>query len=130
MTHNNDGSAYLGGYGRRFGLGAESFALGLLQAEGKGEAGASTHFTLNTMFDHSAKKDATNRYVNVSPDRFTTAKDVQDYLHNLLDVIYILDYAEAQAMLKQTDDNKKVWYGRFENKVTASGAASELGRLS
>ena len=126
MTHNNDGSAYLGGYGRRFGLGAESFALGLLQAEGKGKAGESTHFTLNTMFDHSAQKDATNRYVNVSPDRFTTAKDVQDYLHNLLDVIYILDYAEAQAMLKQTDDNKKVWYGRFENKVTASGAASDV----
>ncbi len=32
MTHDSDNEIYLGGYGRRSGLGPEFFAMGLLQS--------------------------------------------------------------------------------------------------
>ena len=114
VTHNNDGGIYLGGYGRRQGMGAESFALGLLQSESYG--GHTVEFlTLNLAFDHQEQADSTNRYVNVSPERFKTAQDTQTYLHGLFDVIYLLDYAEAQAVLKQEKTKVRDWFGAFEN---------------
>ena len=54
MTHNLDGAVYFNGYGRRQEMGAETFAMGLLEVPstpGQGQYG------LNLAFDWSNKKE-------------------------------------------------------------------------
>ncbi|MBF0713707.1 G5 domain-containing protein [Gemella sp. GH3] len=112
MTHNFDGKIYFEGKGRREGLGAELFATGLLQTA---EARGHNVLGLNTMFVHS--KNALDRYHTANPnERYQSMKDVDDYVHRMFDVIYTLEYAESQAILKQNTDIKKKWLRKIENK--------------
>ena len=55
MTHNSDREIYLGGYGRRSGLGPEFFAKGLLQAPDHPDDAT---ITINSILKHS-KSDST-----------------------------------------------------------------------
>ncbi|MFA9414677.1 ZmpA/ZmpB/ZmpC family metallo-endopeptidase [Streptococcus sp. E29BA] len=104
-VHNNDGIAYLGGYDRRAGMGAENYALGLLQSSSY-FLHAEDALTYNLIFDFSKLKEyeQARRYVNVSPDRFKQASDLKGYMSSVFDVLYTLDYAEAEAVLKQPRD--------------------------
>lgn len=57
MTHDSDQDIYLGGYGRRNGLGPEFFAKGLLQAP---DQPSDATITINSILKHS-KSDSTER---------------------------------------------------------------------
>ncbi|WP_153057895.1 ZmpA/ZmpB/ZmpC family metallo-endopeptidase, partial [Streptococcus suis] len=90
MVHNFDGGIYFEGNGRRQGLGAELFALGLLQAPNGNQARS---LGINTVY--SGNEDSITRYHAANPaQRYKNVADLNTYVHNMFDVIYLLDYLE------------------------------------
>ena len=111
MTHNSDGHIYFEGNGRREGLGAELYALGLLQSADSLEKDA---IVLNTVY--KGVKDSLTRLHTYNPtERYKSAADLQEYVHGMYDVLYTLDAMEAKAVVSKSNDVKKKWYRKIEN---------------
>ena len=111
MVHNSDGAVYFEGNERREGLGAELYALGLLQSADSVDKEA---IVLNTVF--KGDKDSRTRLHTYDPTaRFTSEEEIQHYLHGMYDVLYTLDAMEANAVLTKSDAVKKQWYRKIEN---------------
>ena len=111
MVHNSDGRVYFEGNERREGLGAELYALGLLQSADSVDKEA---IVLNTVF--KGDKDSKTRLHTYDPTaRFTSEEEIQHYLHGMYDVLYTLDAMEAKAVLTQSDTVKKQWFRKIEN---------------
>jgi len=116
MTHDSDQDIYLGGYGRRSGLGPEFFAKGLLQAP---DQPSDATITINSILRHS-KSDSTegSRLQILDPtERFQNATDLQNYVHNMFDLIYMLEYLEGQSIVNKLNVYQKMAVLRkIENK--------------
>lgn len=111
MVHNSDGHIYFEGKGRREGLGAELYALGLLQSADSLDKDA---IVLNTLY--KGDKDSPTRLHTYDPaSRFTSAAALQEYVHGMYDVLYTLDAMEANAILTKSNDVKKKWFRKIEN---------------
>ena len=111
MVHNSDGHIYFEGKGRREGLGAELYALGLLQSADNLDKDA---IVLNTLY--KGNKDSPTRLHTYDPtSRFTSAAALQEYVHGMYDVLYTLDAMEANAILTKSNDVKKKWFRKIEN---------------
>lgn len=107
MTHDSDNEIYLGGYGRRSGLGPEFFAKGLLQAPDYPDDAT---ITVNSILKYD-KNDATekSRLQVLDPTkRFQNADDLKNYVHNMFDVIYMLEYLEGMSIVNRLSDVQKV----------------------
>ncbi|WP_447385019.1 ZmpA/ZmpB/ZmpC family metallo-endopeptidase, partial [Streptococcus pseudopneumoniae] len=122
MTHDSDQDIYLGGYGRRSGLGPEFFAKGLLQAP---DHPNDATITINSILKHS-KSDSTEgqRLQILDPTtRFKNATDLQNYVHNMFDVVYMLEYLEGQSIISQLSATEKMAALRkIENKYVKDPA--------
>ncbi|NQJ70605.1 YSIRK-type signal peptide-containing protein [Streptococcus suis] len=104
LTHMLDKTIWLNGYGRRPGQLQEVFARGLFESRNMSATTVSDPiFNLNTAYTISGA-----RTQNSHPNRFQTTEDMKTYMQGILDVIYTLDYAEAEAILKQTADDRAV----------------------
>ncbi|CDM68936.1 Hypothetical protein CM240_1778 [Clostridium bornimense] len=110
LTHLLDNKVLLNGYGRRSGKGAEAFARGLFESinNNGGSLIREPIFNLNLSYELGDE-----RIQNKSPERFNTEDDMQQYMQGLMDVIYTLDYVEAQSSLKQTAEDKTVLYNQI-----------------
>ena len=99
MTHDSDQDIYLGGYGRRSGLGPEFFAKGLLQAPDHPDDAT---ITINSILKHSKSDSTESRRLQVldPTTRFNNADDLKQYVHNMFDVVYMLEYLEGNSILK------------------------------
>ena len=107
MTHDSDNEIYLGGYGRRSGLGPEFFAKGLLQAPDHPDDAT---ITVNSILKYD-KNDASekSRLQVLDPTkRFQNADDLKNYVHNMFDVIYMLEYLEGMSIVNRLSDVQKV----------------------
>ena len=107
MTHDSDQDIYLGGHGRRSGLGPEFFAKGLLQAP---DQPSDATITINSILKHS-KSDSTedSRLQVLDPtERFQNAADLQNYVHNMFDLIYMLEYLEGQSIVNKLNVYQKM----------------------
>lgn len=116
MTHNSDQDIYLGGYGRRSGLGPEFFAKGLLQAP---DQPSDATITINSILKHSKSdsKEGERLQVLDPTTRFKDATDLQKYVHNMFDVVYMLEYLEGQSIVKKLNVYQKIEVLRkIENK--------------
>ena len=91
MTHLLDRTVLFNNHGRRDGTGAEFYARGIFENSYNPEK--DTYFNLNFVYDESDK----NGFYNRTPDRFKTAEDLQSYMKGSFDVLYTLDYLEAEA---------------------------------
>ena len=122
MTHNSDREIYLGGYGRRSGLGPEFFAKGLLQAPDHPD---DVTITINSILKHS-KSDSTEgqRLQILDPTtRFKNSDDLKQYVHNMFDVVYMLEYLEGQSIVKKLNVYQKMEALRkIENKYVKDPA--------
>ena len=107
MTHDSDQDIYLGGYGRRSGLGPEFFAKGLLQAPDQPNDAT---ITINSILKHSTSdnKEGSRLQVLDPTERFQNAADLQNYVHNMFDLIYMLEYLEGQAIVKKLSVYQKM----------------------
>ena len=111
MVHNSDGHIYFEGKGRREGLGAELYALGLLQSADSLDKDA---IVLNTLY--KGDKNSPTRLHTYDPtSRFTSAAALQEYVHGMYDILYTLDAMEANAILTKSNDVKKKWFRKIEN---------------
>ncbi|HEL1547128.1 TPA: G5 domain-containing protein [Streptococcus suis] len=109
MVHNQDGSTYLKGYGRRMGQGMEVYADGLLQNVSSVDR---TILGFNAVFN----SDAANRvHVEDPTARFNSEADFNQYFHNQFDVLYLLDYIEGMTVLEKPNTVKKDWFLKLEN---------------
>ncbi|CYU48811.1 YSIRK-type signal peptide-containing protein [Streptococcus suis] len=109
MVHNQDGSTYLKGYGRRMGQGMEVYADGLLQNVSSVDR---TILGFNAVFN----SDAANRvHVGDPTARFNSEADFNQYFHNQFDVLYLLDYIEGMIVLEKPNTVKKDWFLKLEN---------------
>ena len=107
MTHDSDQDIYLGGYGRRSGLGPEFFAKGLLQAP---DQPSDATITINSILKHSKSDSAEGSRLQVldPTERFQNATDLQNYVHNMFDLIYMLEYLEGQSIVNKLSVYQKM----------------------
>ena len=126
MTHDSDNEIYLGGYGRRSGLGPEFFAKGLLQAPDHPDDAT---ITVNSILKYD-KNDATekSRLQVLDPtERFQNADDLKNYVHNMFDVIYMLEYLEGMSIVNRLSDVQKVSALRkIENKYVRDADGNDV----
>ena len=122
MTHDSDQDIYLGGYGRRSGLGPEFFAKGLLQAPDHPDDAT---ITINSILKH-LKSDSTEgqRLQILDPTtRFKNSDDLKQYVHNMFDVVYMLEYLEGKSITENlTNYQKTKALRKIENKFVKDPA--------
>ena len=136
MTHDSDQDIYLGGYGRRSGLGPEFFAKGLLQAP---DQPSDATITINSILKHSTSDSTEGSRLQVldPTERFQKAADLQNYVHNMFDLIYMLEYLEGQSIVNKLSvyqkmaalrkiENKYVKDPSDGNEVYATNVVKEL----
>ena len=122
MTHDSDQDIYLGGYGRRSGLGPEFFAKGLLQAP---DQPSDATITINSILKHKTSDSTEGQRLQVldPTTRFNNAADLQNYVHNMFDVVYMLEYLEGKSIVKQLSNAEKMTALRkIENKYVKDPA--------
>ncbi|MBD5544310.1 MAG: hypothetical protein HDR01_08765 [Lachnospiraceae bacterium] len=108
MTHLLVSQVMLNGYGSRDGMQAEVYTRGMFESY---ESNDPLAFNLNLIYDRQTYNE---RVHNAVPERFQDETDMQDYMRGLLDVVYTLDYAEADVMLSKTPEEKKKWFHKLE----------------
>ncbi|MDS5617104.1 ZmpA/ZmpB/ZmpC family metallo-endopeptidase [Streptococcus pneumoniae] len=136
MTHDSDQDIYLGGYGRRSGLGPEFFAKGLLQAP---DQPSDATITINSILKHKTSDSTEGQRLQVldPTTRFNDAADLQNYVHNMFDLIYMLEYLEGQSIVNKLSvyqkmaalrkiENKYVKDPADGNEVYATNVVKEL----
>ena len=123
MTHNSDREIYLGGYGRRNGLGPEFYAKGLLQAP---DHPYDPTITINSILKYEESEDPTRLQVKDPTKRFNNAADLQTYMHNLFDVIYMLEYLEGNAVVNLDISKKNDLLRKIENKFELDPDGSKV----
>ena len=100
MTHNFDGAIYFNGYGRRENIGAETFAQGLLEGPW---TPTQANYALNLAFDWTDRGQTQNK----SFADIQTSADLERYMRGVFDVTYLLDHAEAQAIIGLNSELKQ-----------------------
>ena len=114
MTHLLDGTVLFNNHGRRDGTGAEFYARGIFENSYNPEK--DTYFNLNFVYDESDK----NGFYNKTPDRFKTAEDLQSYMKGSFDVLYTLDYLEAEASRGLSAEDKMSYFKKI-TPITSTG---------
>lgn len=113
--HNLDDRVVLGGYGKRFGHGPESYAMGLFQSHGT----LSDTMGMNLIYKDDVGNDSKFAIHNTTPERFQSIEDFETYMRRSFDVLYTLEVAEAEAMISKGEryirDNYRILTGLNEN---------------
>ena len=112
MTHNSDREIYLGGYGRRSGLGPEFYAKGLLQAPDHPDDAT---ITINSVLKYDEAENANRLQVKDPTQRFNSAEDLRKYMHNLFDLVYTLEKLEGEAVVNLGSNEKGDLLRKIEN---------------
>ncbi len=108
LTHMLVSEVMLNGYSSRDGMLAEVYTRGMFEPYELNDPPA---FNLNLIYDRQAVND---RYHNGLPERFQNETDLQSYMNGILDVIYTLDYAEADVMFTKSVEEKMKWFHKLE----------------
>ena len=119
MTHLLDGTVLFNNHGRRDGTAAEFYARGIFENSYTPEE--DTYFNLNFVYDETNK----NGFYNKTPDRFKTAEDLKTYMHGSFDVLYSLDYLEAEAT-KQLSAEEKTKYFKKITPIASTGPRTSV----
>ena len=114
MTHLLDRTVLFNNHGRRDGTGAEFYARGIFENSYNPEK--DTYFNLNFVYDESDK----NGFYNKTPDRFKTAEDLKSYMKGSFDVLYTLDYLEAEASRNLSAEDKMSYFKKIMP-ITSTG---------
>ena len=113
MTHLLDRTVLFNNYGRRDGTGAEFYARGIFENSYTPET--DSYFNLNFVYDESDKES----FYNKTPERFKSATDLKEYMHGSFDVLYTLDYLEAEASRGLSASDKTVYFKQLLPSATS-----------
>lgn len=119
MTHLLDRTVLFNNHGRRDGTAAEFYARGIFENSYTPET--DTYFNLNFVFDESNK----NGFYNKTPNRFKTDADLRNYMHGSFDVLYSLDYLEAEATKQLTAADKTKYFKKI-TPITSTGTRTPV----
>ncbi|MCI8993746.1 MAG: hypothetical protein HFG80_13700 [Eubacterium sp.] len=108
LTHMLVSEVMLNGYGSRDGMLAEVYTRGMFEPYELNDPPA---FNLNLIYDREAIGD---RYHNGLPEHFQTEADLQSYMSGILDVVYTLDYTEADVIFSKSPEEKMKWFHKLE----------------
>ncbi|MEK0400925.1 ZmpA/ZmpB/ZmpC family metallo-endopeptidase [Streptococcus suis] len=128
LTHVADDDTILLGHGKRTSLDYEVYARGLFESITWGDQ---DRLGLNTIYDFSPNEQQRygRRLTNLSPERFKSSKDLQDYMKGYLDVIYTLDILEAEAVLSSSNSYaKQNWFNQLETQDRNSTVVKQANR--
>lgn len=114
MTHLLEENVWLNNNKTRDGLEVEFYATGLYESYYLDKP----LFSLNMMYERNV-----NSFNNANPERFTNAQDLKQYMSNLLDVLYTLDYLEGDVLLSKSTQEKQKWFNVIEQ-VNDTGTRS------
>ncbi|VRY67812.1 immunoglobulin A1 protease [Streptococcus pneumoniae] len=123
MTHNSDREIYLGGYGRRSGLGPEFYAKGLLQAP---DHPYDPTITINSVLKYDDSENSTRLQVADPTQRFNNAEDLRKYMHNLFDLVYTLEKLEGEAVVNLDTNEKGELLRKIENEYKPDPDGNEV----
>ena len=122
-THQMANQVHFAGYGQRSGASAELITRGVFEPWHQNDpTDKGANFDLNQIFDRSDQ----NPYGNKTPDRFQTPDDLKTYYGNQMDLIYTLDYLEAEVALSKDDATK----AKLFNKATLSGRDEKFDNIT
>ncbi|HEM6388117.1 TPA: YSIRK-type signal peptide-containing protein [Streptococcus suis] len=121
LTHMLDKNVWLNGYDRRAGQLQEVFARGMFESMDV----AKTPYQDPSFIINAAYRMGDNRTQNASPDRFQTSDDLKTYMQGILDVLYTLDYAEAQSILGQIPEDRAVLLNQLSLVASANGGQTD-----
>ncbi|NQJ69325.1 YSIRK-type signal peptide-containing protein [Streptococcus suis] len=111
MVHNFDSNIFFKGHGRRQGQLAEFFTQGMLQNP---TAVTQPIVGINMMF--TGNVDDSHRYHAANPlERYLSEGDINAYTKEMFNLIYLLDYLEANSVLKQDTKVKMDWFRKIGN---------------
>lgn len=108
LSHLLVSSVMLNQYGLRDGMEAEVYTRGMFEPYESNDPPA---FNLNLIYDRQENRE---RFHNASPTQFQGETDLKEYMGGILDVVYTLDYAEADAILAKTPEEKQKWFHKLE----------------
>lgn len=125
MTHNTDSNFMLGAPGRRDGSLAEMYAQGMWQSIFQANQDV---LGFNTMFELTALPNQ-NIYHNASPSRFQKTEDLQQYAKGMMELVHLLEIAEADAILKLSNAQIAKAVAKLESRDIGSiNSVGTLGR--
>ena len=111
-THVNDRMLYFGGHRHRQGTDVEAYAQGMLQtpdkSTGNGEYGA---LGLNMAYH---RENDGNQWYNYNPDKLQTREDIDRYMKNYNEVLMMLDYVEADAVIPKLNGDNSKWFKKID----------------
>ncbi|HFI0237705.1 TPA: ZmpA/ZmpB/ZmpC family metallo-endopeptidase, partial [Streptococcus suis] len=118
LTHVADDDTFLLGHGRRSSMEFEVYARGLFETINWFDQDI---LGFNTIYDFSEyeKSSYGRRLTNLNPERFQSTQDLENYMRGYLDVVYTLDYLEAEAVLKLNGNRnyeraRRNWFNKLE----------------
>ena len=113
-THINDRMAYLGGWRHREGTDVEAFAQGMLQSPSvsnpNGEYGA---LGLNMAYE---RQNDGNQIYNYNPNMLDSREKIDHYMKNYNESMMMLDYLEAESVIKKNTGTNDKWFKRIDKK--------------
>ena len=123
-THINDRMAYLGGWRHREGTDVEAFAQGMLQSPSlsnpNGEYGA---LGLNMAYE---RKNDGNQIYNYDPNMLSSREKIDHYMKNYNESMMMLDYLEAESVIKKNTGTNDKWFKRIDKKYREKASYNNL----
>lgn len=122
-THQLANEVHFAGYGQRSGASAELITRGIFEPWHQNDpTDKGAIFDLNQIFSRENQKS----YSNETPARFQNPQDLKTYFHNQMDLIYTLDYLEAEVALAKEPTTK----AKLFNKATLSGKNEVFSKIT
>ena len=123
-THINDRMAYLGTWRHREGTDVEAFAQGMLQSPSlsnpNGEYGA---LGLNMAYE---RKNDGNQIYNYDPNMLSSREKIDHYMKNYNESMMMLDYLEADAVIKKNSGTNDKWFKKIDKKYREKASYNNL----
>ena len=119
-THINDKMVYLGGWRHREGTFVEAFAQGMLQSPSvsnpNGEYGA---LGLNMAYERESDG---KQWYNYNPNKLRNRQEIDNYMKRYNEVMMLLDYVEAEAVLSKNLTDNSQWFKKVDRKMREKGS--------
>ncbi|HFU4450703.1 TPA: ZmpA/ZmpB/ZmpC family metallo-endopeptidase [Streptococcus suis] len=134
LTHVAEDDTFLLGHGRRSSMDLEAYARGLFETINWFDQDI---LGVNNIFDFSEyeKSSYGRRLTNLNPERFQSTKDLETYMKGYMDVLYTLDYLEAEAVLnlggdRSLDTARRKWFNKMDTRDENATWIEQFGRAN
>ncbi len=121
-AHNQDGSYFYGGNGRRWYTGAEAHADGVIAQE----FGSNAQF-FNVTNNFAIESDYTT---NLTYERINTEEKIDSYYREMFETKYVLEYLAAQAFLRLSYEEQAKVAIQLQYSTTSTSNATSYVRLT